>query len=107
MQVRSKNLQSGKDKPESSKNGGKKNKPGGKSKGPDTTVAAVDRSKSRNTGDNKGLSRGGGKWCPIHRSNQHDFDECFVFMKKFDKKIKANAEHGSKRVKPNVEGDEP
>jgi hypothetical protein len=30
-----------------------------------------------------------------------------VFKKKLDEKIKANAERGSKQVKPNVEGDEP
>ena len=74
-QVHAKNLQSSKDKPESSKSGGKKTKPGDKHKGPDTTIATVDRNKSHNTGDNKSLSRGGGKWCPIHRSNQHNFDK--------------------------------
>ena len=46
------------------------------------------------------------KWCPIHRSNQHDFDECYVFKKKLDEKIKANAECGNKQAKSNIEGNE-
>ena len=93
--MHAKNLQSSKDKPESSKSGGKKNKFGDKRKGLDTTIAAVDRRKSHNK-DNKCLSRGGGKWCPIYRSNQHDFNECYVFKKKLDEKIKANAERRNK-----------
>ena len=104
--MHAKNLQSSKDKPESSKSGGKKTKPSDKCKGPDMTIAVVDRSKSRNIEDNKGLCRGGGKWCPIHRSNQHDFDECYVFKKKLDEKIKANAERGNKQAKSNIEGNE-
>ena len=35
------------------------------------------------------------------------FDECFVFKKKLDEKIKANAERGNKQVKSNIEGDKP
>ena len=69
VQVCAKNLQSSKDKLESSKSGGKKAKLGDKHKGPNTTIAAVGRNKSRNTGDNKDLNQGGGKWYPIHWSN--------------------------------------
>ncbi|XP_062213766.1 uncharacterized protein LOC133914757 [Phragmites australis] len=71
-------------------------------------VATVDRSKSRNIGDNKGLSRDGGKWCPIHRTNQHDFDESHIIKNKVDDKLKdAVAEYHNKQAKPDAKDDEP
>ena len=75
-QAHSKNSISNKDKPESSKNEWKKNKSSEKCKGSDMTVAAVKSNKSRNTRDNKGHRHGGEKWCPVHQSNQYDFNKC-------------------------------
>ena len=85
-QVHAKNPQSGKDKSKSSKN---ENKLCDKRKGSDTTIATVDKSKLCNTEDDKGLNRGGAKWCPVHWTNKHDFDEYHVIKKKVDDKLKA------------------
>ncbi|XP_062213705.1 uncharacterized protein LOC133914665 [Phragmites australis] len=103
-----KNPQSDKDKPESSKNEGKKKKPGDKQKGLDTIIVAVDRSKSRNARDNKGLRHDGRKWCPFHRTKQHDFDEYHTINNKLKDKLKtAIVEYHSKQVKPYAKDDEP
>ena len=72
-----------------------------------TTIAVIERRKSRNTRDNKGLSHGGGKWCPVHQNNPHDFDECHVIKKKLNGKLKADiADYHIKQATLNAKDDE-
>ena len=87
---------------------GKNNKHDDKRKGPDMTIAVVKRSKLCNTRDNKSLSQGGRKWFPVHRTSQHDFDECYIIKRKVEENLKAIvAEHNRKQTKLNINGDEP